>query len=433
VSDTAEFKSSTRGQPRAAATNQGAPVIFGVAGIGGYAGAICDRLLNETRVENPLLSLSAVCDPDPGRQPERIAKLTEAGVKLHTRFDELLAEPIEAVWLPLPIDLHRPFTERALAAGKAVMVEKPAAGCVDDIDAMIAARDRHRLPVAVGFQDAYHPEIQSLKRRLLAGELGTPRDATVLACWPRTSLYYGRTNWAGMLKRNDTWILDSPANNALAHQIHLILFLLGSSQHAAATPISVEAELYRVNPIENYDTCSLRITLENGARVLLLFTHACATSINPEIEIDTDRTQIRVMPARRIEIGRPGAGEIPQTAPLKGDGSGPARAFSRRLRARTDDERQRLPIATLEMARAHSVVVCGASEATRVSDVLDEFVRIESKEKDATLRLIPVIEAAMRECVTKRQMLNESGLLSWTSPAGTCDVRNYAHFAGPKS
>jgi predicted dehydrogenase len=155
----------------------------------------------------------------------------------------------------------------------------------------------------------------------LHGELGSPREATVLACWPRNSSYYARTNWAGMMKRGGTWILDSPANNALAHQIHLTLFLLGPTQHAAATPISVEAELYRVNPIENYDTCSLRVTLDNGARVLVLFTHACATSINPEIEIDTDRTQVRVMPARRIEIGR--AGETPQVTALKGDGGAP--------------------------------------------------------------------------------------------------------------
>jgi hypothetical protein len=165
--------------------------------------------------------------------------------------------------------------------------------------------------------------------------------------------------------------------------------------------------------------------------VLVLFTHACATSINPEIEIDADLTQIRVMPARRIEIGR--AGETPQTAPLKGDGGGPARAFSRRLRATSDDERQRLPIATLEMARAHSVVVCGASEAARVNDVPDEFVRTEAREKDATLRLVPGIESAMRQCVTKRQMLNECGLLNWTQPAGARDVHDYTHFAGPKT
>lgn len=410
-----------------------APVVFGVAGIGGYAGAICDRLLNETRAQDPLLKLTAACDPDPSRNLERAAKLTDSGVKMYTSFDQLLSEPIEAVWLPLPIDLHRPFTERALAAGKAVMVEKPAAGCVDDIDAMIAARDRHHLPVAVGFQDIYHPEIQSLKRRMLTGEFGAPREAAVLACWPRNSSYYGRTNWAGKLKRGDTWILDSPANNALAHQIHLILFLLGPQQHVAATPVSIEAELYRVNAIENYDTCSLRVTLDNGAKALILFTHACSTSINPEIEIETDSAaRLRIMPARRIEIARSG-GEAPQVTNLKGEAGGPARAFSRLVRAKSDDERRRQPIATLEMARAHSAAVCGASEAARVVDIPTSAVSLDTKEHNVTLNYVPGIESAMRECLTNRQMLHESGLLSWTQLAGIRDLRNYRHFAGPKT
>jgi predicted dehydrogenase len=411
--------------------SEDAPVVFGVAGIGGYAGSICDRLLTETQQQNPLLTLAAVCDPEPGRNPERAAKLADSGIKIYTSFPQLLAEPIEAVWLPLPIDLHRPFTEKALAAGKAVMVEKPAAGCVDDIDAMIAARDQSKLPVAVGFQDVYHPEMQALKRRLMTGEFGAPREAHVLACWPRNSVYYGRTSWAGALKRGGTWILDSPANNALAHQIHLILFLLGAQQHAPAIPVSVEAELYRANPIENYDTCSLRVILDNGARMLVLFTHACATSVNPEIEIRTDRGQLRIMPARRIEIARPG--EPLQVMTLKGEAGGPARAFSRRLRARSQQERERLPIATLEMARAHSAVVCGASEATPVVNVPKEFVRVETKDDGVTLRLIPGIESAMRQCIANGQMPHESGLLPWTTPAGARDLRNYSHFAGPKT
>jgi predicted dehydrogenase len=427
VSDTAESKGSKSSSRHGASI---APVVFGVAGIGGYAGAICDRLLNETRAENPLLKLTAVCDPDPSRNPDRAAKLTDAGVKLYTSFDQLLAEPIEAVWLPLPIDLHRPFTERALAAEKAVMVEKPAAGCVDDVDAMIAARDRHHLPVAVGFQDVYHPEIQSLKRRMVAGEFGAPREAAVLACWPRNSSYYGRTNWAGKLKRGDTWILDSPANNALAHQIHLILFLLGPQQHVAATPVSIEAELYRVNEIENYDTCSLRITLDNGARALVLFTHACSTSINPEIEIEVDAARLRIMPARRIEVAR--TGEAPQVTNLKSESGGPARAFSRLVRAKSDDEHRRLPIATLEMARAHSVVVCGASEAARVVEIPTRAVNTDTKDGNVTLRYVAGIEPAMRQCLANRQMLHESGLLSWTKPAGTRDLCNYTHFVGPK-
>jgi len=42
-------------------------------------------------------------------------------------------------------------------------------------------------------------------------------------------------------------------------------------------------------------------------------------------------------------------------------------------------------------------------------------------------------ESVSRFTVMNRQMLNESGQLSWTTPAGTRDLRDYAHFAGPKT
>ncbi len=37
------------------------------------------------------------------------------------------------------------------------MLEKPAAGTVQEVDALIAARDRAALPVLVGFQDIFDP------------------------------------------------------------------------------------------------------------------------------------------------------------------------------------------------------------------------------------------------------------------------------------
>src|SRR5262245_18859495 len=221
------------------------PVIFGCCGLGGFAGTICDRLLTHSQLQNPVIRLAAACDPEPERNPQRVTALRDAGVKVFQHYHELLAEPIEAVWLPLPIDLHRPFTEQALTAKKVVMCEKPAAGCVQDVDAMIAARDKSKIHVAIGFQDVYQPANIALKQRLLSGELGKPTSATLLACWPRGERYYRRNTWAGKLQRNGVWVLDSPASNALSHFIHLVMYLLGPSAGEAAQPTAIDAELYR--------------------------------------------------------------------------------------------------------------------------------------------------------------------------------------------
>src|SRR5688500_14823920 len=250
------------------------PIRFGLAGLGGYAGYVCDRILADARAERPAATLVAVAEPAPERFHTRVEELRASGVTVLRHFHDLLAQPIDAVWLPLPIDLHLPFTEQALAAGKAVMCEKPAAGSVDDVDRMIAARDRSGLPVAIGFQDLYQPSVTVLKQRLLAGEFGRPLSARVIGSWPRSERYFTRNDWAGRLQRNGRWVLDSPANNALAHFLHLALFLLGDRPAASAKTSSVSAELYRANRIENYDTCSMRFTLaSSGTPLLIAFTH----------------------------------------------------------------------------------------------------------------------------------------------------------------
>src|SRR4051794_24982716 len=112
------------------------PIRFGVAGLGGYAAHVSERLLEAARSPQPAAQLVAICEPQPDHYVARAAHLRKHGVQLFTTFEQLLAAPIDAVWLPLPIDLHRPFTEMALRAGKAVLCEKPAAGSVDDVDLM---------------------------------------------------------------------------------------------------------------------------------------------------------------------------------------------------------------------------------------------------------------------------------------------------------
>src|SRR5688500_3331226 len=107
------------------------PIRLGLAGLGGYAAYVCDRALDEAKAPHPSTRLVAVAEPELERFPRRVQELRAAGVTVVRDFADLLALPVQAVWLPVPIDLHFPLTEQSLAAGKHVMCEKPAAGCVD--------------------------------------------------------------------------------------------------------------------------------------------------------------------------------------------------------------------------------------------------------------------------------------------------------------
>src|SRR4051812_18828814 len=87
------------------------PIRIGLTGLGGYAGFICDRLLDEARASDPAVEFVTVCEPVLERFGARVRELNGEGIKTVRAYDELLSSDIDAVWLPLPIDLHRSYTE----------------------------------------------------------------------------------------------------------------------------------------------------------------------------------------------------------------------------------------------------------------------------------------------------------------------------------
>ena len=402
------------------------PLRFGLAGLGGYAGHVCDRILCGTQAADSAAKLLVVSDPEMDRFPRRVAQLRANGVEVLRDFSQLLDRPIDAVWLPLPIDLHLPFTDAALSAGKAVLCEKPAAGCVDDVDKMIAARDRSALPVAIGFQDLYQPAVAQLKHRLVAGEFGELRGGRLIGCWPRSEHYFARNDWAGKCSRADRWVMDSPASNALAHFLHLTLFLLGDSVNQSAQPTSVAAELYRANKIENYDTCSLHFTVATNLPVLVAFTHACETAVEPIVTIETERAEISYVSGRRIEIRRPG-GEL-EVLPLVAN---PHRHMLSAFRAWVRQGPDARLNSTLEMARAHVVAVNAASEAASVVDVPPEYIKSIPAPDGGVIRVIENIVGAMRASIDGACALHQTGLAPWANRAVRTPVNGYRQFRGP--
>ncbi|HMO27077.1 MAG TPA: Gfo/Idh/MocA family oxidoreductase [Tepidisphaeraceae bacterium] len=400
-------------------------VSLGIVGLGGYAASITDMVLRHPELAQGTCRLHGVFDPNPARHPQRVALLRGRGIRIFEDYDALLNEPIDALCLPVPIDLHRAYTERALQAGKAVLCEKPAAGSVDDVDAMIAARDQARRPVIIGFQDVYDPLILEAKHWLAGSEIGRIVHATFRACWPRDTGYFSRNDWAGKLKHRGAWVMDSPAANALSHFIHLAFFMLGEQPLGFARPRRVEAELYRANAIENYDTCGIRVETDRGP-ALFCMTHACATNVDPILVLRGEHGMMEITFAQIIVRNRGGTRTIPRVE----------QPHPHMLQTFFDLVRGRTPttaVSTLEMARTHVVTVNAASEATPVHDVPREIIETtQTREGAARLHSIPGVETLLRECAHDNQLPHESAKAQWTRPGGSIDVTNYTHFAGPK-
>jgi predicted dehydrogenase len=395
--------------------------MFGSAGLGGYGWVVAQTIAGRP----DLAKLIGVCDPELRSHAERADTLRRSGVHMYERFDQLLDEPIEAVWLPLPINLHMQFVTEALAADKAILCEKPAAATTQEVDAMIAARDEAGLPVIIGYQHLADPPILQIKRRILDGELGEIRAARVAGCWPRPRSYYSRNDWAGRLGVGRQWVLDSPLSNAMSHYLQLAMYLLGTDENRTAEAAQIEAELYRVNAIENFDTCSVRICTEQGISLLVLLTHACSETVDPTIEILGTTGSATIYPEQRIEWRSPAGDE---TIPLSPNPRNQLlEGFCRLIRHQPPE----CALATLEIARAPIVVVNSVAEAVVPHDI-PPLVHQSTEFADAdTLNTIHGIAQLFAKCGAEGKMIHESGLVSWSVPAQSKSVRGYRHFTSP--
>lgn len=268
-------------------------IRVGLVGLGGYPSELADLLLADAK--QPSLRLVSVTAIDTDQHPARVEMLRDRGIEVQGSFDAMLADDaVEAVWLPVPIHLHKAMALRVLGAGKHLILEKPVAGCLADHREIADAQASSGVQAFVGFQDVYAHTTAVLKRGLLTGSFGKVQRCSVLCSWPRGDAYFRRNAGAGRLEVEGAPVRDSPLNNAMAHFVNLALFLLGGELNSSAYPRVEVAELYRARPIETFDTCSVRAALPSpGTELVINLTHASSERIDPIIEIQTDRGVVR--------------------------------------------------------------------------------------------------------------------------------------------
>ncbi len=251
-------------------------------GVSGFGAVHYADVLRECK--NGYMNILGVCVINQEEESEKCEALRALGATLHTDYQEMLTTykgQIQLCMIPTGIPLHRPMTIAALEAGANVFVEKPAAGTIDDVDAMIAAEAQAEGFVAVGYQSMYNAGVHEMKQALLDGVSGEIKEIRCKCLGPRMDSYYARNAWAGRVSLDGTWVLDAPFSNAFSHFITLLLFFAGSKFDKAAQPITMDVELYRGHKIESCDTSSWKIDTDEDV-CLRFYTSHCSDHGEPQ-------------------------------------------------------------------------------------------------------------------------------------------------------
>ncbi len=99
--------------------------------------------------------------------------------KAYGSYEDLLADPdIDAIYNPLPNQLHVPMTIKAAEAGKHVLCEKPIALTVAEAKELVAVRERTGVKIAEAFMIRCHPQWLRVRQLLTEGRIGQLRAVT---------------------------------------------------------------------------------------------------------------------------------------------------------------------------------------------------------------------------------------------------------------
>jgi D-xylose 1-dehydrogenase (NADP+, D-xylono-1,5-lactone-forming) len=112
------------------------------------------------------------------RDAERARSLArESGaVRWHGSYGALLDDPeVDAVYVPLPNALHRPWAMSAAVAGKHVLCEKPMALDAAECREMEAVAAAHGVKLMEAFMYRFHPRIEGLRELVRSGRIGEVR------------------------------------------------------------------------------------------------------------------------------------------------------------------------------------------------------------------------------------------------------------------
>lgn len=141
------------------------PLRIGILGAARIAAAFVAGAKQSSRVE-----IAAVASRDSARA-EIFARTHDIARTLS--YDQLLAAPdIDAVYIPLPHNLHAPWSIAAARAGKHVLCEKPLALSEAEALEMFAAAEAAGVVLLEGYPYQYQPQTLEIERLLAERTIG---------------------------------------------------------------------------------------------------------------------------------------------------------------------------------------------------------------------------------------------------------------------
>ena len=217
----------------------------------------------------PEVTVVAVADPDPAAEPGR--HLPPAAERLAS-VEDLLERDLDAVAVCTPPETHVPIALAALNAGRHLLVEKPPALDVAEVERLVAAIPEG-VVAACGFNLRGHPLVRRARELIRAGAVGEPRSFHGVFAEPARAHTGWRAGAGGgplldrALHHVDLWehLLGDTTVESSAEGTSVVGRLAGGAAVRADAPADAPGQTVRVEG----DDGSLRLDLYSSAGIVL--------------------------------------------------------------------------------------------------------------------------------------------------------------------
>lgn len=183
--------------------------------------------------------------------------------------DVFAADDVDAVVVGSPTRFHVDQIVAGVAAGKAVLAEKPVDLDVARVDACLAAVGDRADRVMVGFNRRFDPGFAEVRARIDAGEIGDLEQLTIISRDPAAPPAAYLDGSGGIFR------------DMTIHDFDMVRFLLGDVVEVRAVGQNFAPD---IQAIGDFDGAVVTLTGASGAVATIINSRHCATGYDQRLE-----------------------------------------------------------------------------------------------------------------------------------------------------
>lgn len=194
------------------------------------------------------------------------------GCRRYETPEDLVTDPeIDAVFVLTDLDTHLRYTRLALEHGKHVLVEKPLAATVAEVEEMKATAERCGLVCVPGHNMIHEDSLARARAMIQNGDLGQ-----IVSCYVMYNIHHSE-------ERAST--LPGMVRHILTHNIYTMMYLVGRPTRVAAMKA-----IRHYEQITKEDLAMVLVDLECGG-----IAHLCASFAADDLSADPWTFMVKVI------------------------------------------------------------------------------------------------------------------------------------------